>query len=571
VISGFLSCFRLLHPRQKREYWIVAALASLAALMEMVGIASVIPVITALVDYNGALSDERLQWAYHAVGEPEPRRFLIMLAVAAIVTVWLSGVTTLLSVFASQRYLKRLNADLSVRVYERYMSHSIEKFYGRASSEFIRNVNGMAERISMGAIGASITAIARSIQILAFAIILFIINFKVTSIILLVICGSYAGIFLSVRHRLARMTVENLSEVRTLQQLIIGSYQAYRSITLDQQLPTFISHFRRLKAATSRKAANIEIIGSTPRQVIEIIGITLLVLASYIIGHSAQNSHQFVAVISLFGIAAYRLLPSAQQLYNSLNRITAALAAYRTVAHEWGSLRGPISTYLTPCDRQERPTKLVADSIFYAFGERELFNGLSISLKLSGLVRIGGASGAGKSTFIELLAGLRQPHRGKILINDKPLSDQRRLGWWAQISYLSQTDYIFEGTIRQNVILDRVPDESRFTLVAGICGLQDLVETGPLGSKLLQEGGANLSGGQRSRVLLARALYKNSDVLFLDEAFSALDVNSARNIISRVLAAFPERCVIVVSHREAELPAGVRTVLVQHPARIRAS
>lgn len=540
------------------------ALLILAGVMDMIGLSAIIPIISILVDYQGTIENNYVQYVYQLLGAPTKNTFLVLLSAAAILLVWTSGIVGALSIYASQRFLKRLGADLAVRVYQHYLQQSIRQFYSRPQSEYARNINGISERITHGIIGASATIIARTVQIIIVFALLLAVNHKVTITITLTLLMSYTAIYFAVRKHVRKISLENMHETRALQQLIIGSYRAYRNILINDLTRTFESHFSKLKKSAARKTADLQIIGSSPRQLIETIGISLLILASLTIGMASDGSGQFVAIMALFGVAAYRLLPAAQQVFQNLNSLTSAAAAYQLVATEWGQLDQPEKPGKNRPSPTQHPTSLTVSNLSYSYDENLVFRNLNIDLRLTGFIRITGPSGAGKSTLIDILTGLRVPDEGEVFINDAKLSVIEKSEWWNNISYLSQDDYVFPGTTQENIVLQNQPfNRQRLETIAEICGLSTLEpgETQHFNPhRQIGEGGINLSGGQKNRILLARTLYKETKIVFLDEAFSALDLKTSKEIIKNIRTHFPERCFIVISHRAQEFPSFTKTI-----------
>lgn len=555
LIKGVRSCFRLLTSRQKRDYWIVLIVMSLSAIMELAGIAIVIPLISILIDYDNSVGRGVVKYLHEYMSQPEKKEFLFFLMVIGVVLVWVSGILTILSGYFNQRYLKRINAYLSVKVYRKLMLESLAEFYGRSSSEFARNVNGVSERISIGVIGVSILILSRVCQVAVVIAILLYINITVTAILVSVISVSYIIIYYVVRRRVEKLSSGNFSEGKEIQQKIIGSYRGFRTIIFDELLYDFLDKFYIMKSRTSKRAADIAIMGAMPKNMIEAVGISSLLMVSYWMGVNVTNNSSFVTTMGLLGVAAYRVLPSAQQIYHGVNQLTASLAVYNSVKANW--VFGA-SDRFQPSDSFGVSDLEVVDlvDVTYAMGDRTVFSKLSLKIPLnSGVVRICGESGVGKSTLIELVLGLRKPSSGSVRINNIPIENIDSRSLWRRISYVVQDGYLFEGSVQDNIVLSSEKvDLERLALVADICGL-DCLGSGAVfdHSAKVSENGQNFSGGQVNRLLVARGIYKDTDVVFLDEAFASLDVESAKNIILKVKFHFPCRCFVIVSHRDQEL------------------
>ena len=283
---------------------------------------------------------------------------------------------------------------------------------------------------------------------------------------------------------------------------------------------------------------------------------TLLLIAAYYLGKSAENAHQLVTTISLFAIAAYKILPAAQQIYHAVSKVTGAAVVFERVKEEWKSLPF-MASMAAPSRAADDFRQLSLDGLCYAHhGQDWVIQNLTADLTLTGLVRINGPSGAGKTTLIELLAGLRKPQAGKILIDRADLSDISLPKWWASIAYVNQSGYLFEGTLLDN-IAGSACDAPLYNSIYEICGLDSLP------GETISEGATNLSGGQKCRVLIARALYKKAQLLFLDESLSPLDVESAKAILSGIQKTFPTCCIFIISHRSEELEKGYQELVLQ--------
>lgn len=550
MLAEIKSAFTLLSPKQQREYWLVAILLTFTSIADMVGIAAIIPAITTLIDFEGAVEKGYLNTLFHFLGQPDRDVFLTIITGGAIAFIWGSAIFSTLGIFARQRFIRRISADMSTRAFGFYMNQPIEPFYSRPASEFLRNVNGVSERIATGIIDASFVLISRSIQLIVIAALLMVFNIRITIFIVLSIAAAYFLAYSSIKKKLKRMNGDNFESQRQLNQMLVGSFADYRNIHIDGRLANFITRFHQIKKQTSKKTANIEILGTVPRNFIEILGMTLLLIAAYRLGQSVDDSHQLVATISLFAVAAYKILPSAQQIYHAVSKITGASVVYQKVKKEWQGLHNQ-SVNSASQFSSLTPKNIEIQNLHYSHNNEDwVIRNLNAAMKLEGLVRISGPSGSGKTTLLEILAGLRSPQQGRILIDGEALRDIAKDKWWNTISYVNQSGYLMAGTISGNVAgWSDGQDRERYNIVSSICDLNALP------NDLITEGGANLSGGQKCRVLMARALYKKSKIVLLDETFSALDVSSAQKIIRNTQNTFPERCLIVVSHRDAELPS----------------
>ncbi len=180
---------------------------------------------------------------------------------------------------------------------------------------------------------------------------------------------------------------------------------------------------------------------------------------------------------------------------------------------------------------------------------------LNLAVEQGSFVGITGPSGAGKTTFSDLLVGLYSPQSGGIKVAGKPLEGEHLLAWRASISYVSQDPFLFHDTVRRNLLWAR-PDAAEEDLWAALrrAGAEPLVRRMPLGlESLVGERGTLISGGERQRIALARALLRRPSLLLLDEATNAIDVEGERAILSELRSAPDRPTIVMIAHREASL------------------
>ena len=191
---------------------------------------------------------------------------------------------------------------------------------------------------------------------------------------------------------------------------------------------------------------------------------------------------------------------------------------------------------------------------------------LDLLIEQGSFVGIAGPSGAGKTTFADLLVGLYPPQAGTIRVAGEPLQGEPLRGWRESVSYVSQDPFLFHDTIRRNLLWAR-PDASEEELWAALrrAGAETLVERMPLGLEtLVGERGTLISGGERQRIALARALLRRPSLLLLDEATNAIDVEGERAILMALRDAPGRPTIVMIAHREASLSLCERLIQFSH-------
>jgi ABC-type multidrug transport system fused ATPase/permease subunit len=315
----------------------------------------------------------------------------------------------------------------------------------------------------------------------------------------------------------------------------------------------FIERFMKISETTSKQLADLKIVTNTPPRVLETIGILGFVSIAIYTSLSPGTESSMLMFLGLLLLALYRIIPS-------LNRILISLSQIQSYAYAVTELQ---EAFRTPSQRTQ-PTgtgltfkrDIQVRNLFFQYpakSQNHLLNDLTLTIKKNDFVVLRGVSGAGKTTFIHLLAGLIEKYEGEVLIDGIALAPENLRAWQAKIGMVSQAPVILQDTVLGNITFGE--DESsihpdRVELAIRLAGMKEFIETLPL--KLLTpigENGLTLSGGQRQRLALARALYRNPEIVLLDEVTNQLDEENKLNILKNLRElTLTGKTIILASH-----------------------
>ncbi len=305
-------------------------------------------------------------------------------------------------------------------------------------------------------------------------------------------------------------------------------------------------------------------LNAMPRFVIEALVVSsllLLIVAELGIGRSPAS---IVPLLGLLALAAFRLMPSANRLINSWNTIKFYLPLLDELYEDLRvvrarRMRGALETVVS---ESAAPVRFVHEirighlCFRYPESVRDVLKDVNFIIPKGSFVGIVGPSGAGKTTFVDLLLGLLKPTAGDILVDGVSIYDNVR-AWQANLAYVPQEIYLIDGTLRENIALGFTAeeiDDARVKQVLQMAELYDFVCELPEGiCTNVGERGVKLSGGQRQRIGIARALYAQPEVLVLDEATSALDDATEKSITDTILKLKGKLTIIAVAHRLSTL------------------
>jgi ABC-type multidrug transport system fused ATPase/permease subunit len=283
-------------------------------------------------------------------------------------------------------------------------------------------------------------------------------------------------------------------------------------------------------------------------EVFAVLGFFILVAINKLVSSAPAVS---MLTIGVFMAAAYKIIPGIVKILNS----TGQIKAYDFILPDLVAGAKEHAVFLQ--DQPIAPVHSIAFSrVSFSYEKQEVLSRLSFDVEAGRMVGISAPSGKGKTTIINILMGFLDQDSGVIRINGKQVGKVERQAYRAKISLVKQQPFFIHDTILKNLTLSNQPENrERLTEVLQLCDLQQLVDSYPQGlNTIITENGKNISGGQRQRFMLARALYHNFDVLILDEPFSEMDAEAEIDLLGKISQLRePGKIILLITHNKASL------------------
>ena len=322
-----------------------------------------------------------------------------------------------------------------------------------------------------------------------------------------------------------------------------------KNIVIEGRIKNEIEHFRELDILIRLSRLSNHLINSIPRSAVETLIVCTIIISVAYSSKSGINVVEFLPLIGLYAIAFQKLLPSINSLFINYVNILQSAESMNQLAMQIDKLGfkediehqnyNVTSIELVDVSNQHKKTK------------GSLYKPISQLINKGDKVIITGQSGIGKSTFLETIIGLNSSYTGTIKVNGKDIRDKNIRIWWNSITYIPQSGYIFEGSLFYNITMSldiEALDIQKYDMAYRISRIPYNNNVSNHKDIHISENGGNLSGGEKQRLLLARAIYRMKDVLFLDESLNALDSNLRRQILTDLIEQFPEITVFYISH-----------------------
>ena len=398
-------------------------------------------------------------------------------------------------------------------------------------------------------------------SVIAFAIIitLFFVDSILTIIIGLTFGISYSLIYLVIRKFALGIGQKRLEATKWIFTSITEAFGAIKEIKVTGHEQTYINRFSKPSLVLSRISVLAAVISSLPRFVLEAITFGGMLLVVLYLMMQNGNFSAALPVIALYTYAGYRLMPTLQQIYSSLTTLRFVGPALDALYKELKSLK---KSNLDQTDNVlliKKNITLKNINFNYANSSRTILKNINFNIPAKTSVGIVGATGSGKTTLVDIILGLLEAQRGLLEVDGKEINNSNSKSWQRSIGYVPQHIFLSDDTVAANIAFgvynnDQI-DYKAVERAAKIAKLHEFV-TSELPQKYqttIGERGIRLSGGQRQRIGIARALYNSPKVLILDEASSALDNDTEKQVMNEIKKLEKDITLIMIAHRLSTL------------------
>ncbi|MEL7249562.1 MAG: ATP-binding cassette domain-containing protein [Bacteroidota bacterium] len=529
----------------------------LLGLLEVAGVASILPFMELMADPAAIQNNVWLKDAYELVGFSSERSMLITSGILVVSLITCSNLFGIFTVWAQFRFTWNMSHRMSMRLLKTYMAKPYSYYLNINTSELQTYLMGEVVTLNSGFILPLIDLISRCTVALVIFALLAIVSPVIAFSSLGVLGGAYLLIYLLRQRYLQRLgenrIKHNISRYSTLSELLNG----IKAIKANSDSDFFYQRYEAASRQFSDIMPRFSIVMKSPKYILEILafgGILLITLALYT---QSGNIQEVLPTLSLYAVAGYRLLPALQQAFAALSKIR---HNYPVLDKLYDDLVATLQEEAAPDAKGNQllfQREIRLQDIHFSYDQDDqqaLFKNFNLTIPKGQVVALVGSTGSGKTTLIDLMVGLLNPGAGQLKIDDQPLSSARLAAWQQKIAYVPQQVFLFDDTVLNNIAVPKNGSQinvERAEAAARMASIYDFVvrEMPQQFKTIIGEKGIRLSGGQRQRLGLARALYRNPEVLFLDEATSALDNITEESIVKALDNLPADLTLIIIAHR----------------------
>ena len=546
--------FLLMERRRRYQFLILLTLMILTSMFEVISIGAVIPFLGVLIEPSNIFELPAAQSFIQFLGVDEPTQIIFPISALFAIAVLMSGAMRVLLLWASVKFSFILGVDLSVGIFTQVINQPYIAHTKQNSSDIISAISIKIAQVINGVVLSVLNMISSFIIFIAIITILLVINPGASLIAILFFSLLYLFFYLYVKQKLkvnsSNITRESSSLIKILQEGLGG----IRDIIIDGNQDFYRSIFWRADLVFRKSLGNNLFITNSPRYFMETFGVLLIVLLAYMLSTQGEKSFaDGIPVLGALALGAQRLLPVMQIFYNSWGNIKGTHFVLEEVLFFLNINDGKTMNVINNNCAFEKNIRLKDVSFGYDENSLPAINKINIDIKKGDCIGVIGKTGSGKSTLIDIMMGLLDPTHGTLEVDENVITSSNRRAWQSRIAHVPQNIYLSDSTIEENIAFGIPVEEIDSSLVrraAISANIDSVINEWPLKYKtILGERGIRLSGGQRQRIGIARALYKQADVLFLDEATSSVDSTTESSIMKAIEKLGNNVTLIIIAHR----------------------
>ncbi len=547
----------VLDRKQKINLGILLIIIFIGAFVELLGVSAVMPLI------NVAMQPETIdeKWYFILIskytGITDANQMILFLAVLLIIIYILKNIYVMAMYSLQYRFVFNNQQRLSVRMMKSYMQQDYLFHVSKNVAEFQRNITSDVN--GFFTVALNVLQFLAEFSVSAVLVIFLLIQDWVSTVAIAALLFLFMGIFtVFFRKVLVKIGEESRQANVLVTKWLFQAFSGIKEIKVANKESFFITNYDKNYKDCARVQRQQSILTYLPKPVMETVCICSLMLAMIIkIAVMKSDIVSFVTTLSVFAVAAFRMLPSFNKITGYISGMMFNKPAIDSVYRDLKEIerlmgQKTIEQKDTVNITLNKSIQFNDVSFHYSGSDKWILKDANLEIQKNTSVALIGASGAGKTTAADLILGILEPQEGTVTIDGVDIKKCMK-SWHEEIGYIPQVIYLMDDTIRANVafgIPESEIDDTRIEKALWEAQLDQFVQALPDRlDTMIGDRGVKLSGGQRQRIGIARALYRNPNVLVLDEATSALDSDTEKEVMEAIDGLHGTRTLIVIAHR----------------------
>jgi ATP-binding cassette, subfamily B, bacterial PglK len=547
-----------LNNKRKRQVIYIFILSIFSSLSESISIALLIPFISFFINPETYLFNSLFQNVFDYLNISDQKDTFLFVSILFVSIVLISGVMRLVYIKNSNKLSDKITSDFRIKIFNFLINQDYSYYFKHGTNEIMSNLTQKTQ--SFTTIVFAAMNIFNAILILIAVICVLTINEPLYTLIVIL---SIAIFFTTIFKIKSRSVLKKGQNINLNQNIIVDTFEStvgYLQEVLVYNLRNFfLKTLTKVSKEIAISSSEIRSIGMTPRIYLETFLIISVVLLVYFLNLTERSLLLNISYLAVLAYGAQKCLPLVNSIYNLSISFKSSTPTVLSFLKILDNEKLDLKTESDSLELLEFDREINLEKIFFQYNKSlpPVLNNLNLIIKKGEKIAIKGKTGTGKSTLINLILGLIEPTQGKLLIDGGEINSTNKKNWQKNIAIVPQTVFLNNSSILENIALGENFNEINFEKVknsAKISCISEFIESLPNKYKeKVGEKGIRLSGGQKQRIGLARALYRDPNVLVLDEPSNALDLKTENQVMEKLTSLSKKVTIIMISHSDNSL------------------
>jgi ABC-type bacteriocin/lantibiotic exporter with double-glycine peptidase domain len=544
--------FNTLDKKIKIRINLIFIMSLVTVLLETLSIVSIFPVIKTIFQPDFLI--EKISFIKFNISHQDTIFYLIIIMVLIFL---MKNIILFYFSLLTSKFINFATVDLTTKYFDRYLSLDYVSFIKYNSSYYVRNVIENINTLFGVYLKCIITLVVELVLMIMLLSVLFTLDKKATTYFLLIFFIVGSVIYYIFKNKLRKYGL-NINEYYTKKLIDLNQgFTSFKEIQLTESKNFFVRSFYSNLRNIALIGYRVDAIGSLPKSILEVTGVTVVMIFIYLNISNVENSNDYFATLTLFALSGFRMMPSVNRILSSINRIRYAGPTIQILEDELKRFQdSKINDKLLENKNINISfcKEILVKNLSFGYNDESfLFKNINLKFQKGSVNVIFGVSGCGKTTLINILLGFLKPKKGDIL-SDNINVFQNLSSWKSNLAFVPQEINLGDEKIISNIaygVNAEKINKDKIYKILDILNMRSFIDSLP--QKLNTKTGEKafkISGGQRQRIALARCLYREKKIIILDEATSALDKNTELEILKKIKEHYNDTTIILVTHRD---------------------
>ena len=553
-MQEILNLFSVLDKKFKKSFFKLLIFVFFTSFLQFFLLSSIVLVISIMVDPNLIFENKYFMLIYQ-LGFQNEKQFLNFIILSSLFLVLLSSISNLTNNYLICKFANYSTINIENAFFNFYINSDYYFFKKNSQNRLISKLKDNLNVFAVKLFPFIFVFFSAFATLLAIVIILLYVDFKATILVFILLSSAYYFFFVFLKSKINSLSFHNSKLHLIKTEFIVNTFKNLKVLKFFSKNNFKNIHFQN-SLLIGKNSIKLFVIETSPRVFMELIlyaGSLILIFYFY----KLDNQYLDISKIVFFGLASSKALPSINQIFTSIVHLKSSIPYIKSFEDEINYIKQKKNKMDVSEKELKFSDKIVLKNASFSYQKDDRFNieNLNFSLKKTNFTGICGKSGSGKTTIVDLLAGIYMPHKGSLIIDNTEINEFNVSDYKKIVGYVPQEFYVGDSTIKDSILFGSSNfNEENLKFALKYSGVDEFINNLP--HKLdtsISDRGINLSLGQKQRISIARALYKRPSILILDEATNSLDLINEKNILNNLKDLKNEMTIILICHKVSSL------------------